>query len=172
MKKLLCLILAMLPVISFASTSAGDDDWRLIAQNVRIVNYDKGESSTADIYINTINGNLAAQPADYDDLIILEWSDRPEKRMMFEYRYYYWYLTLASNYKIPEKNNLRFVQPIIGYDLDYGRSLRGRLFQNTINSEMLIQTDDPYFGWTVERSDRPDYRYCFKCSGFWYHFNL
>ena len=82
LKSLFVTLLLSLSLGSVAKPPSPGEDWRLVAQNVKAVCFELGQSERVNIYKNTINGRLCV---DVDDLFFpnVERSDRQGYAYMF-----------------------------------------------------------------------------------------
>ncbi len=153
-----------------------DVDWKVVARNVRIVNIERGQSRRADVYRNVINAKYAIlpDPARNQEMFYIEYADRPSYKYMFTYGDAFlggkkWYFNMEKDLVLPVENDMAFVGLIKAYSGPHSGYFR--LFRSVVDRSLTAVGEDPFFGWIVDRSDNPNYKYMFRQNGIYWYFN-
>ena len=175
---ILLLLFELISVFSFSAYAQEDEDWKLIARNVRIVNLEKGQSLKGNIYRNIINCKFAFLPESEknDTMYYVEHSDRPSYDYMFIYgdamlfNKGKWYFNYEKGLELPIENDMMFISVIRA--VSGTRSNYFRLFRSIVDNSLTVVGEDPFFGYIVYKSDDSHYRYMFRANGIYWYSNL
>ena len=153
-----------------------DEDWVVVENNVRFVNFDKAESKRGSLYQSTINGRYAAE-MDIDKYWHwVEESDRPGYKYMTnfgsDFFTRWWYFNSDVIGSLPPVDGRVFVALVKAVS-DDGRYEHFRVYRNEASHELIISIpDDPFFAPMVFRTGRSDYPYYFTKGAFTWYFRL